>query len=125
MIDEEVFSSYDIRKKDGAANGYRSKNKKRTNKDKPHAGAGGRSTWRKQTDGFELGKWFVPAAFGTMYMLAEYATFSTANMIAFEKINMPQLELILIGGVISTVGVGVGTALNYVKLKKEVKRNAQ
>lgn len=34
---------------------------------------------------------FFSIVFGIMYMLAEYATFSTVNMISFDKINMPQL----------------------------------
>lgn len=55
--------------------------------------------------------------FGIMYMLAEYATFSTANMISFDKINMPQFDLILIGTIISQVGLVVGTFINYVKSK--------
>ena len=62
-------------------------------------------------------KWFFSIAFGIMYMLAEYATFSTANMISFDKINMPQFDLILIGKIISQVGLVVGTFINYVKSK--------
>lgn len=56
-------------------------------------------------------------AFGIMYMLAEYATFSAANMISFDKINMPQFSLILIGAIISQTGLVVGTFINYVKSK--------
>lgn len=52
-----------------------------------------------------------------MYMLAEYATFSAANMISFDKINMPQFSLILIGAIISQTGLVVGTFINYVKSK--------
>lgn len=40
-------------------------------------------------------KWFSAIAFGIMYMLAEYATFSAANMIAFNKINLPHWGMIL------------------------------
>lgn len=57
-------------------------------------------------------KIFLSVAFGVMYMLAEYATFSLANMIAFEKINMPQFEMILIGAAISLVGLGIGILAN-------------
>ena len=62
-------------------------------------------------------KWFFSIAFGIMYMLAEYATFSAANMISFDKINMPQFSLILIGAIISQTGLVVGTFINYVKSK--------
>ncbi len=64
--------------------------------------------WRKR-------KWFATIAFGAMYMLAEYATFSTANMIAFDKINMPHFEIILVGAVISAIGLGIGTIVNHKK----------
>ena len=62
-------------------------------------------------------KWFFSIAFDIMYMLAEYATFSAANMISFDKINMPQFSLILIGAIISQTGLVVGTFINYVKSK--------
>lgn len=55
--------------------------------------------------------------YSIMYMLAEYATFSAANMISFDKINMPQFSLILIGAIISQTGLVVGTFINYVKSK--------
>lgn len=66
-----------------------------------------------------MGRWkcFFSIVFGVMYMLAEYATFSTANMISFDRINMPQFDLILIGKIISQVGLVVGTFINYVKSK--------
>ena len=40
-------------------------------------------------------------AFGVMYMLAEYATFRTANMVTFRKRNPPSWGMILAGAVIS------------------------
>ena len=66
-----------------------------------------------------MGRWkcFFSIVFGIMYMLAEYATFSAANMISFDKINMPQFSLILIGAIISQTGLVVGTFINYVKSK--------
>ena len=36
-------------------------------------------------------KWFIAIGFGVMYMLAEYGTFSVANMISFGKLNVPEL----------------------------------
>ena len=58
-------------------------------------------------------KWLSPAGFGIMYMLAEYATFSAANMSAFHKINLPDLEMLITGAVISLLGLGIGAAVNY------------
>ena len=72
--------------------------------------------WKKLIT-WEGWKWFFSIAFGIMYMLAEYATFSAANMISFDKINMPQFSLILIGAIISQTGLVVGTFINYVKSK--------
>ena len=61
--------------------------------------------------------WISPVIFGVMYMLAEYATFSTANMVAFNKINPPEYSMILIGAVISLVGIAAGTAAKIIKEK--------
>lgn len=58
-------------------------------------------------------KWMYSIVFGIMYMLAEYATFSAANMSAGNKINMPDVEMLIAGVVISLFGVGIGTAVNY------------
>lgn len=65
------------------------------------------------------GKWLTPVAFGTMHMLAEYATFSMRNMIAisFTRINVPHFELILMGGVFSVIGLGVGSLAYHIKSK--------
>lgn len=57
--------------------------------------------------------------FGVMYMLAEYATFSTANMVAFEKVNAPEFMMILYGAVIALVGLIVGKLMNRRKAKTE------
>ena len=62
-------------------------------------------------------KWIVSIMLGIMYMLADYATFRTANMVTNNKINMPQFELILIGTVISLVGLGIGGGIRYMKSK--------
>lgn len=60
-------------------------------------------------------KWFSVIAFGVMYMLAEYATFCAANMVVFNKINKPQFSMILIGAIISIVGLGIGVVINHLK----------
>lgn len=53
-------------------------------------------------------KWFMAPAFGIMYMLAEYATFSMANNVSFNKVNVPELPMIITGAVISLAGMGIG-----------------
>ncbi len=63
-------------------------------------------------------KWASAAAFGFMYMLAEYATFQAANMLAFDKINMPSFEMIIAGAAISAAGLGIGAAVRHIKSKK-------
>ncbi len=62
-------------------------------------------------------KWFSAIAFGIMYMLTEYATFSAANMIAFNKINLPHWEMMFAGVIISLVGLGIGSFINLFKTK--------
>lgn len=68
--------------------------------------------WGKQ-------KWFAIIAFGVMYMLAEYATFSTANMVAnsFSKINMPHFGMVLAGAIISAIGLVIGSLIGHIKPK--------
>lgn len=58
-------------------------------------------------------KWLYSIVFGIMYMLAEYATFSAANMSAFNKINMPDFKMLIAGVIISLFGLGIGTMVNY------------
>ena len=67
-------------------------------------------------------KWVSSIAFGIMYMLAEYATFSAANMAAFNKINMPEFRMAPIGAIISILGLGIGTGMNHLKSKAEIKK---
>ncbi|KIR03736.1 hypothetical protein P261_02551 [Lachnospiraceae bacterium TWA4] len=67
------------------------------------------------------GKWLFVLFFGVMYMLAEYATFSMANMVAFNKFNVPEFSMILSGGAISFVGMGIGALVRRVKPKNRNK----
>ncbi|MGF6375712.1 transcriptional regulator with XRE-family HTH domain [Clostridiales Family XIII bacterium PM5-7] len=60
-------------------------------------------------------KWFSAVIFGLMYMLAEYATFSTANMIEFQKINTPDFFMILLGGIFSLIGLSIGSVAYLLK----------
>lgn len=56
-------------------------------------------------------KWLLAIFFGIMYMLAEYATFSAANMTSFQKFNWPQFEMILWGVAISVLGLFIGSLI--------------
>ncbi len=61
--------------------------------------------------------WLFPLFLGTMYMLAEYATFSLANMIAFRRYNSPHWSMIFIGTFISLLGLLAGFL--FQKLKRQ------
>jgi hypothetical protein len=45
-------------------------------------------------------------------MLAEYGTFKMANNIAFNKLNAPDLVMIVAGAIISAIGMLVGSLWN-------------
>lgn len=66
-------------------------------------------------------KWLSALAFGFMYMLAEYATFSTANMVSFNKFNMPDFSIFITGTIISVIGTGIGVAINRLKSRSTLK----
>lgn len=70
-----------------------------------------------RNDYWEEYKWISALAFGIMYMLAEYATFSMANMIAFDKINLPDFKLIIYGAIVSLIGLAIGSAVHQHKEK--------
>lgn len=50
--------------------------------------------------------WLLPLAFGTMHMLAGYATFMLANMLSVGILRLPQPSLLLKGTIISAAGFG-------------------
>ena len=56
-------------------------------------------------------KWAFAPILGIMYMLAEYVTFSMANMLAFHKVNVPAFGMILVGAIISVVGLVIGVGI--------------
>ena len=60
-------------------------------------------------------KYLIPVIYGILYMLAEYLTFSLANMKMFNKVNTLELNMILIGFVISSVGLMIGILVNKIK----------
>ncbi len=63
------------------------------------------------------GKWFTALPFGAMYMLTQYATFSAANMIAFQHFNRPDFEMMLGGVILSVIGLGIGSLLRRIRGK--------
>lgn len=72
-------------------------------------------------------KWFMPLFFGFMYILLHNAPYSLAEVIAFNEISMPDIELILsdidlILPVIicSVVGIIIGTTMKIVTNKKKL-----
>ncbi len=66
-------------------------------------------------------KWLMIAFFGAMYMAADYATFRLANNIAFDKLNTPEFELIVVGAIISAVGMIIGALASTLKKEKLAK----
>ena len=66
-------------------------------------------------------KWIACLAFGIMYMLAEYGTFSAANMVSFDKFNLPSLGMIPAGAIISLLGMGLGTGIRKIRSRKTSK----
>lgn len=66
-------------------------------------------------------KWLGSIGLGVMYMLAEYATFSMANNIACNKINIPDFMMIPTGLIISLVGMGIGHLIYLRKCKSDSK----
>ena len=55
------------------------------------------------------GTWGFTLFFGLMYMLAEYGTFKMANNIAANKINAPDWGMIVVGAIISAIGILLGS----------------
>lgn len=53
------------------------------------------------------------------FLLAEYATFDMANMLAFSKVNLPQFGLVFVGAISSAVGLCSGTVIPYAVVKKK------
>ena len=53
----------------------------------------------------------IPIGYGISYMLLGYLTFSLANMLANGKVNFPNLELFIIGTLLSYGGLFIGTGL--------------
>lgn len=65
------------------------------------------------------GKWVFSIGFGVMYMLAEYATFSMANNLAFGKVNMPEASMVPAGAAISLVGMALGYLVFVIRRRSQ------
>ena len=72
-----------------------------------------------RNDYWGRGKWVFSIGFGVMYMLAEYATFSMANNIAFGKVNMPEASMVPAGAAISLVGMALGYLVFIIRRKSQ------
>lgn len=70
-------------------------------------------------EGWANYKWLMLLFFGFMYMAASYATFSLANMIAFDKFNAPEITEMLPGILCSAVGMLIGTIIRIIKSRKQ------
>ena len=73
---------------------------------------------------FGKARWAAPVVLGVMYMLAEYATFSAANMISFGKINAPAFEMIAVVAAISLLGMLTGMAAAEISRRASQKKKA-
>ena len=62
-------------------------------------------------------KYLLSVIFGCFVMVFEYTTYSLANILAFNKINMPEITTVLIYGVISLIGMLIGN----IKIKNKVR----
>ena len=72
-----------------------------------------------KNDFWEKGKWAFTLFFGVMYMLAEYGTFKMANNIAFDKLNAPDWGMIVVGAIISAIGMLIGSLFNKKRNKQK------
>ena len=66
-------------------------------------------------DGIDYAGQTAPLSFGAFSALegipADFLTFRLANMLAFDKINLPQWDLFFIGAAISALGLLIGRLL--------------
>lgn len=72
-----------------------------------------------RNDYWGRGKWVFSIGFGVMYMLAEYATFSMANNLAFGKVNMPEASMVPAGAAISLVGMALGYLVFVIRRRSQ------
>ena len=77
-------------------------------------------------EAFGHARWLTPLFYGILFLLAEYLTFSLANMIAvrFEHWNSPSWELLLFGIGLSLAGVFLGFITRVLSQKRRKKKNS-
>jgi len=56
-------------------------------------------------------KYLLVLLFGSTTMFFQYTTYSLANMISFNKINLPYISMFLLYGFISLIGIIIGNCL--------------
>ena len=75
---------------------------------------------------FGHARYLMPLFYGILYLLAEYATFNLANIVANGKCsswNTPEWTLLIAGIVLSAVGIGLGTLARFLKSQKALKED--
>jgi transcriptional regulator with XRE-family HTH domain len=76
-------------------------------------------------DGWTNVKWLMLLFFGIMNMLGPYFTFSLSNMIAFNKINMPDAAGFLSGIICAAIGIAIGSIAKAIaERKSDCSRNS-
>ncbi len=80
------------------------------------------SFWIGKNGYFGKWKWMLLPAFGLSYLLAEYGTFSMANMISFSKWNSPDFWMFLVGSGLCALGMVLGCAVRTRKQGQEKKK---
>ncbi len=69
-------------------------------------------------DGWAGSRWIMLLFFGTMYMLAPYATFSLANMSTARLVRLPDLPSMLPGILCAAAGISAGSIKSYFSEKR-------
>lgn len=70
-----------------------------------------------KTAGFSLTSGLLLIFVSVVYMLASYLTFSLANMIAFEHVNIPDPAGLLFGAACGAIGLLLGSIVRAVSVK--------
>jgi len=68
--------------------------------------------------GWGKAKWFMILFFGVMYSLACYGTFCLANTFAAGNIHYPELGDMVPGVILSALGMGIGTFMQWLKSRR-------
>lgn len=63
-------------------------------------------------------QWLGPLLFGLFHMLLEYFTYSMSNMYYHNKWNIPNLELLFYGSLLSVIGMCLGRMVRSIRVKR-------